>query len=317
MLSIRSGHIILVVIFLLSLACKQDPKPLPPEAKQEIIPLIHHEAYIVTVDNLRMRDRAGKQSKVIRKLPEGTIVLSEGVVSDFTDKVTLRGISYDEPYHQVYLRNKEDRPGWLYGGALLKIYHDQTAYPFSTYMDGLVTGIVNQEMTSIKNVKTALLSIMEERTDVPEWNDALLRIADHTVTEASLSPAITQQIAAIEWTQDDLRQIAEGTYDYSQSAIATEVRSAGMELLATDGNVKCMVDVPHIAQLIGGPYSDEVQDYIDLQTEIISHQLYTAEARKLNPDRSAAIRNQAAAYLAAYDSRSIYHSAVQKIHDQF
>lgn len=72
--------------------------------------------FVVNIDRLRMRETAGEKGKVIKELDKGTILYDEGEVSDFTTRIKLRGITFDEPWLKV---STEDRTvGWIYAGAI-------------------------------------------------------------------------------------------------------------------------------------------------------------------------------------------------------
>lgn len=73
-------------------------------------------SFVVRVDGLRLRNTEGPNGQVIRTLPSGERLYDLGQVSDFTTQVTLRGITFDEPW--VYVRTENGDKGWVYGGAL-------------------------------------------------------------------------------------------------------------------------------------------------------------------------------------------------------
>lgn len=70
----------------------------------------------VSVDKLRLRDQAGENGKVLTELEKGSKLYDLEEMSDFTTKLSLRGIQYDEPWLKVATENKET--GWVYGGAV-------------------------------------------------------------------------------------------------------------------------------------------------------------------------------------------------------
>ncbi|MFN7117286.1 MAG: SH3 domain-containing protein [Saprospiraceae bacterium] len=65
---------------------------------------------------MRLRDAPGENAKVILALPKGTILYDLGEVSDFTTKILLRGIEFDDPWLKV--RTEDGTEGWVDGGAL-------------------------------------------------------------------------------------------------------------------------------------------------------------------------------------------------------
>lgn len=71
---------------------------------------------ITNLDNVRLRDAPGESATVILSLPKGAVLYDLGEVSDFTTKIKLRGIEFDEPWLKV--RTEDGTTGWVYGGAL-------------------------------------------------------------------------------------------------------------------------------------------------------------------------------------------------------
>ena len=71
---------------------------------------------IVNIDNLRLRSTPGEGGEEIARLPKGTLLQDLGEVSDFTTRVRLRGIWFDEPWLKV--RTAEQQEGWIYAGAI-------------------------------------------------------------------------------------------------------------------------------------------------------------------------------------------------------
>lgn len=71
---------------------------------------------ITNLEEVRLRDAPGENAKVIRTLTKGTVLYDLDEVSDFTTKIKLRGIEFDEPWLKV--RTQDGTEGWVYGGAL-------------------------------------------------------------------------------------------------------------------------------------------------------------------------------------------------------
>jgi len=80
----------------------------PPDAIQ----------YYSWVDKLRLRAQPDTKSKVVAELSEGSLLDYLFEKTDFTQKITLRGKAYDEPWYKV--RTVEGIEGWVYGGGILK-----------------------------------------------------------------------------------------------------------------------------------------------------------------------------------------------------
>ncbi|MFK7946119.1 MAG: SH3 domain-containing protein [Saprospiraceae bacterium] len=70
----------------------------------------------VILDKVRIRDKAGLDGTELEQLKKGTKVTFMGEISDFTDKIKLRGIQYNDPWLKIQIRKGQE--GWIYGGAV-------------------------------------------------------------------------------------------------------------------------------------------------------------------------------------------------------
>jgi len=85
------------------------PKPLPKQLPELSI-------MTTSVDNLRLRESPGSDGKELMRLPEKSVVIPSGNKTDLKQQVSLRGLSYNEPWIEVKI--DENITGWLYGGAI-------------------------------------------------------------------------------------------------------------------------------------------------------------------------------------------------------
>lgn len=69
----------------------------------------------VLVQGLRMREYPTLNSKSIVGIPEDSIVTLLGEKTDYSEKITLRGLEYNEPW---YLVSYSKYKGWVYGGGI-------------------------------------------------------------------------------------------------------------------------------------------------------------------------------------------------------
>ncbi len=106
----------LLLLFLL-IGCKPDaPKEGSTSPDKEKETLEENIQLTVNIDELRLRDQAGIESKEIARLAKGSIVTDAGEVSDFSTRIKLRGVQFDEPWLKV--RTAAGQEGWVYGGGL-------------------------------------------------------------------------------------------------------------------------------------------------------------------------------------------------------
>lgn len=91
---------------------EQPSQPVSPEVAPPAIPA----RLITNLDNLRLRATPGEKGKEISRLPKGSVVTDMGEISDFTTRIRLRGVQFDEPWIKV--KTESGQEGWLYGGAV-------------------------------------------------------------------------------------------------------------------------------------------------------------------------------------------------------
>ncbi len=68
------------------------------------------------IDELRLRDNPGPEGKVLASYAKGTAFKDLGEVSNFTTRIQLRGIQFDEPWLKV--EAPDGQRGWVYAGGL-------------------------------------------------------------------------------------------------------------------------------------------------------------------------------------------------------
>ncbi len=71
----------------------------------------------VGLESLRLRASPGEDGKQVAYLDKGAILYETGEVSDFTTRIKLRGIWFDEPWIKV--KTEDGTEGWVYGGAVV------------------------------------------------------------------------------------------------------------------------------------------------------------------------------------------------------
>ncbi len=116
---------IIIVLGLFCFACNtpKEENPTPetkvtdstpaPKLKKEL-PLLAEMT--TSVDNLRLRETPGSDGKELMRLPEKSVVIPTGEKTDLKQVVSLRGLSYNEPWIEVKVDEKIT--GWLYAGAI-------------------------------------------------------------------------------------------------------------------------------------------------------------------------------------------------------
>ena len=90
----------------------QQPVQAAP-AQSAAFPVIY-----VKIDKLKMRDKPFLSgSTVLKELPKNAELYYLNNNTDYTDKITLDGVLYDEPWLEVQTKDGQSR-GWVYGGGI-------------------------------------------------------------------------------------------------------------------------------------------------------------------------------------------------------
>ena len=147
-----------IICLTLFFACKSDKTETPTEPvveekveqKEEAPP----QLIIYTwVDKLRLRQEPNTKSSIVKELKEGEPLVFTGEQTDFTQKVNLRGVTYDEPWMKVV--TNDEKIGWIYGGGV-KFYKpdvDQSSNPYDQCFRLLDIGSERQFEECISKIK--------------------------------------------------------------------------------------------------------------------------------------------------------------------
>lgn len=107
-------------VCVLLFSCKDEVKETQETAGNEVqisVPVKPERTKLVAnIDYLRLRSEPGTDSETVAMLQRGQVMHDLGEVSDFTTRVELRGIKYDEPWIKV--ETAEGQKGWIYGGGI-------------------------------------------------------------------------------------------------------------------------------------------------------------------------------------------------------
>ncbi len=105
------------------------------------------------VDKLRLREEPNTKSSIVKELSEGEPLVFTGEQTDFTQKVNLRGVMYDEPWMKVV--TKDEKIGWIYAGGV-KFYKpdvDQSSNPYDQCFQLLEIGSERQYEECVSKIK--------------------------------------------------------------------------------------------------------------------------------------------------------------------
>lgn len=260
---------ILLISSILFFSCKSDKKVTNVDKAIEIsteAPTKErtetYQIFMITVDDLRVREGAKKSTKVMDKLKEGSLVYSNGNQSSFTEKVELRGTQFDSPYQEItYADNK----GWIYQGGLYKIYDSGEADSFTADLDNLVLKL-NRSKKKLLNKGEEILNVMrQEKSGSPEWNDLMYVLGNYHFSQILQDEELVRPFEEREWSQEQYNSAHFKSYDMQSNSFSKEYSRAGFKFNADEGNVYPIIDPVIIENAIGGPFSESMQSYIALK----------------------------------------------------
>lgn len=105
------------------------------------------------VDKLRLREGPDTKSSIVKELSEGEPLVFTGEQTDFTQKISLRGVMYDEPWMKVV--TNDEKVGWIFAGGV-KFYKpdvDQSSNPYDQCFRLLDIGSERQYEECISKIK--------------------------------------------------------------------------------------------------------------------------------------------------------------------
>ena len=259
---------ILFSLLLISLSCNTDKQSKHKEHQQEIEQPIGskrtntYQIFFVSVNNLRVREDQAKSSNVIDKLKEGTLIYSNGEVSEFTEKVILRGKEYNSPYHKItYNGNK----GWTYGGGIYKIYDQGEKDSFTETLGILITQLSNNNKVLLERGKYIMTILEQQRSSSAEWNDIMYLIAEYHLNNLANDEKFYSELEKREWSPEEYESATYQQYDMLSNEFAKKFMNSGMKFTASEGMVGLIVDPNQLKNVIKGPFSTAMEAYIKIK----------------------------------------------------
>lgn len=180
---------------LLLFACTDEIATDTPEASssaeviQEISKKTEPTKLVVGLEHLRLRATPGSKGEELAHLDKGTVLLETGEVSDFTTRIKLRGIWFDEPWIKV--RTPDGTEGWVYAGAVVFRMEQSTALSeklldirLKSFFGDALTADIHAYRKSFHSTKTSqdfamiyeqgkqlqerMVKVLEDKINVPE-----------------------------------------------------------------------------------------------------------------------------------------------------
>ena len=234
-----------------------------------------HQMYLVTVNNLRVREGQSKKSKVVDKLPEGSIVYSRGEVSDKKEKINLRGKAYNEPYRKISYKDKQ---GWTYGGGLYKIYDKGEEHSFTDEFDNMVLRLDYDKVSGLAKAQDVMSVLRKGDTGSTEWNDLLYILAEQQLNEVLQDKSFYDTLSNVQLSRYEYGKATDLSYPMDSTTFSRSYAAGGFKFDASEGMLGTVLDPVAIQRAIGGPFSDEMSEYLRIVTRASKVKMFSDAA---------------------------------------
>ena len=261
----RSKQILFLLIWVLA-SCQNSSETQPSTDEKIEEPAIIYQAFFVNVDNLRVRESPNLKSKVLVKLREGKLVYSENNVSDKVETVTLRGNRITSPYY--YIKDNGDIEGWVFGGALTKIYQDIKPSPFTSRIEEVISKLRAFDYKDQQSGVQLLSVLREFKGSDPVWNDALYTIGSYFLNQLPEIIEFDQKVLS-SFTTEDYQAIQKNSFDFTSRPDVTKIVGQGYRLVAAEGIIYAERDGTKISSVIQGPFSNAMMDHLQLYNKTL------------------------------------------------
>jgi hypothetical protein len=143
---------------------------------------------IVNMDQLRIQDAPGLDSKEIGSRALGNKMPYAGDMTDFSTRIKLGGVWYDEPWVSIIMT--EGDTGWVYGGGVLfegedseelseillqkrmKTFFGKLANSITTYRDNYANANTSEELAEVfhdgEEIRDKMIAALEKKIPVAE-----------------------------------------------------------------------------------------------------------------------------------------------------
>lgn len=250
-------------------ACKQDAKqsntnsaPDPASVKPEVI------IYVTTVDKLNLRDQPDKNGKVVAQLAEGEFVEGTGDVSANKEEVMLRGLTYVEPYFKVVSGTSEQKTGWVFGGALQRIYAGSRAgSPDRDKLTPLTSLLKTLDAKQLDSGKKAWDFVGTHFAGAGgPLADAVFILLENFLRRMEHEGEFYKLTEKVKWSDEDYTAIDGNTFDMNKYPLTRSLAENGFALAQGEGMVFPIVDWNKLQTFFNPKAGPAMKIYLDQQT---------------------------------------------------
>lgn len=181
--TLKVGIISLFFIITIALGCKKNATPdILLDTSSQLVSLT------VNMEQLRVRKAPGLDGAEIGKVTLGSELPYAGRMTDFTTRIKLDGIWYDEPW--VSILTSEQDTGWIYGGGVvfegenseelseillqkrMKTFFGKLSSDIALYRDDYANALTSEEFAKVfhdgEEIRERMVAALEEKIPITE-----------------------------------------------------------------------------------------------------------------------------------------------------
>jgi hypothetical protein len=252
----------MLVLFLFISNCKGAEDDVVLVETEDKKPEVIYQVFFVNVDNLRVRQAPNLESTVLDKIREGTLVNSKNEYSDKKETITLRGKKMTAPYY--FVTGDEFMEGWVYGGALVKIYQNTSPAPFTSRLQEVIASLKNLNYSEIDTGSKLFAKLREFKGNDPVWNDGLFVIGKYFFGQLPDFFLLEDEQPDL-FSTEDYKSIFEGKYDMNSTMFTSRLEKNGYKLEASEGQINAVRNEAGFIKIMPGPHSVPMRAHFEIK----------------------------------------------------
>ncbi len=233
------------------------------------------DTYIVTVENLRLRETPSLKGKVITTIKEGAELTYLKERSEHKDTATLRGVKYEEPWYKV--KTAEGKTGWAFGGAIRAVHKTGSSTSDATGLDeaalaALLTSIQKANFNDLKAASALIASIKADLPKVSKGQGDQIFWAFYDYLQNCSSKELVKFYDRNPLSNDQYNKIMDAVYtrgngkmgpDMNTNDYTKSLAAAGITFGAAEGSLFLQEDPDFLINTFNAYVSPEVQKWLE------------------------------------------------------
>jgi hypothetical protein len=223
--------------------------------------------YMVSVDNLQLRDKPDMAgSVVLEKFNKGALLWGTGEVSDHLVEATSQEIPMKEPFVRV---KQGAAAGWLFRGALVPLYIGPRATEPDSAMVNTFSGfLAGLDTKDLRNGGKAWGFVENNfSTASGSLGDALYILLHYFLRRMEITGSFYTLTEEVPWEESDYSAIASHQFDLQKYAQTRQLASNGFQLVVGEGQIFPTVDASRLSRFFSSKVTPAMSAFLRLSEE--------------------------------------------------